>query len=132
MPSDHIGKSTYRWSLDRPRAAADRGCNAAVALDTQARIATNARRGGGRPRLPCRARRSEKNKRPELAEQARRYSRQINCFPEMDSRAPRYREDFLVNKMNMSSRVEASTYPAFNHTIRKLLSHRGTTRIYFP
>jgi hypothetical protein len=32
----------------------------------------------------------------------------------------------------MSSRVEASTYLALNHIFRKFLSHRVTTRIYFP
>jgi hypothetical protein len=47
-------------------------------------------------------------------------------------RPPRYREDFRVDKWKMSSRVEASTYLALNHIFRKFLSHRVTTRIYFP
>jgi hypothetical protein len=68
-----------------------------------------------------------------LAEQARRYSRQIKVFsPKWTQRAPRYREDFRTIRWKMSSRVEASTYPALNHIFRKFLSRRATTRIYFP
>jgi hypothetical protein len=94
----------------------------AVAPDTQARIATNARQDVDRPLLPCRARRSEQNKGRRSPSRRVDTVSKLTRFPELDSTRAEIPRGFL-SRWKMSSRVEVSTYLALNHFFRKSLSH---------